>query len=193
LRAREFELFVALREECARHTAALQGAADSLARLDAEAALAEAAARFDWSRPSLEDSDRLVANGVRHPVVERLLPRGEFVANDVRLDARERQVLLLTGPNMGGKSTYLRQVALLVLLAQTGSWVPATKATVGLVDRLFTRVGASDRLGAGQSTFMVEMSETADILRSATSRSLVLLDEIGRGRQRMTGSRWRGR
>jgi DNA mismatch repair protein MutS len=103
------------------------------------------------------------------------------VANDVRLDARERQVLLLTGPNMGGKSTYLRQVALLVLLAQSGSWVPAASATIGCVDRLFTRVGASDRLGAGQSTFMVEMSETADILRSATSRSLVLLDEIGRG------------
>jgi DNA mismatch repair protein MutS len=113
--------------------------------------------------------------------VERLLPRGEFVANDVRLDASERQIVLLTGPNMGGKSTYLRQVALLVLLAQSGSWVPATRATIGLVDRLFTRVGAADRLGAGQSTFMVEMSETADILKSATSRSLVLLDEIGRG------------
>ena len=181
LKAREHELFVVLREECARHVAALQAAAHALALLDAEAALAEAAARFEWTRPTLEDSDRLVADGVRHPVVERLLPRGEFVANDVRLDARERQVLLLTGPNMGGKSTYLRQVALLVLLAQSGSWVPAKQATLGLVDRLFTRVGASDRLGAGQSTFMVEMSETADILRSATSRSLVLLDEIGRG------------
>jgi DNA mismatch repair protein MutS len=181
LKAREYELFVALREEAARHTASLQAAADTLARLDAEASLAEAAARFEWTRPTLEDSDRLVAEAARHPVVERLLPRGEFVANDVRLDARERQVLLLTGPNMGGKSTYLRQVALLVLLAQSGSWVPATQATIGLVDRLFTRVGASDRLGAGQSTFMVEMSETADILKSATSRSLVLLDEIGRG------------
>jgi DNA mismatch repair protein MutS len=181
LKAREYELFVALREEAAGHTASLQAAADTLARLDAEASLAEAAARFEWTRPTLEDSDRLVADAVRHPVVERLLPRGEFVANDVRLDARERQVLLLTGPNMGGKSTYLRQVALLVLLAQSGSWVPAASATIGCVDRLFTRVGASDRLGAGQSTFMVEMSETADILRSATSRSLVLLDEIGRG------------
>jgi DNA mismatch repair protein MutS len=113
--------------------------------------------------------------------VERLLPRGEFVTNDVRLDARDRQILLLTGPNMGGKSTYLRQVALLVLLAQSGSWVPAARATIGLVDRLFTRVGAADRLGAGQSTFMVEMRETAEILASATARSLVLLDEIGRG------------
>ncbi|HEY6194989.1 MAG TPA: DNA mismatch repair protein MutS, partial [Candidatus Eisenbacteria bacterium] len=181
LKAREHELFVTLREECAGHTASLQTAAAALARLDAESTLAEAAARFDWVRPVLEDSDRLEADAVRHPVVERLLPRGEFVANDVRLDARARQIVLLTGPNMGGKSTYLRQVALLVLLAQSGSWVPAARATVGLVDRLFTRVGASDRLGAGQSTFMVEMSETADILRSATSRSLVLLDEIGRG------------
>ncbi len=181
LKAREHELFVALREEGARYVATLQTAADALARLDAGSALAEAAARYGWTRPTIEDSDRLVAEGLRHPVVERLLPRGEFVANDVHLDARVRQVLLLTGPNMGGKSTYLRQVAMLVLLAQTGSWVPATSATVGLVDRLFTRVGAADRLGAGQSTFMVEMSETADILRSATSRSLVLLDEIGRG------------
>ena len=181
LRAREHELFVTLRDEAARHVAALQAAADALARLDAEAAFAEAAARYEWTRPVLEDSDRLVAEGVRHPVVERLLPRGEFVANDVRLDARDRQIVLLTGPNMGGKSTYLRQVALLVLLAQAGSWVPATRATVGLVDRLFTRVGAADRLGAGQSTFMVEMRETADILMSSTARSLVLLDEIGRG------------
>jgi DNA mismatch repair protein MutS len=181
LRAREHELFVALREEAAQHVAALQDAADALARLDAEAALAEAAARYEWTRPQLEDSDRLVAHGVRHPVVERLLPRGEFVANDVRLDARERQIVLLTGPNMGGKSTYLRQVALLVLLAQAGSWVPASRATIGLVDRLFTRVGAADRLGAGQSTFMVEMRETADILMSSTARSLVLLDEVGRG------------
>ena len=181
LKAREHELFVALREEVAAHVASLQGAADALARLDAEAALAEAAARYEWTRPELEDSDRLSSEGVRHPVVERLLPRGEFVANDVRLDARERQIVLLTGPNMGGKSTYLRQVALLVLLAQVGSWVPAARARIGLVDRLFTRVGAADRLGAGQSTFMVEMTETADILRSATSRSLVLLDEIGRG------------
>jgi len=181
LRAREHELFVALREEAGHHVASLQSAADALARLDAEASLAEAAARYEWTRPELEDSDRLVAEGVRHPVVERLLPRGEFVANDVRLDARERQIVLLTGPNMGGKSTYLRQVALLVLLAQVGSWVPAARARIGLVDRLFTRVGAADRLGAGQSTFMVEMTETADILRSATSRSLVLLDEIGRG------------
>src|SRR5262249_49747292 len=110
LRAREHELFVGLRDEAAAHVASPQAAAGALARLDAESALAEAAARFEWTRPVLEDSDRLVVDGARHPVVERLLPRGEFVANDLRLDAGERQILLLTGPNMGGKSTYLRQV-----------------------------------------------------------------------------------
>lgn len=181
LQAREHELFVELREFAAAFVPALQRAADALARRDAEAALAEAAARYGWTRPRIDDSDRLTIAGGRHPVVERLLARGAFVPNDVRLDGARRQVLLLTGPNMGGKSTYLRQVALIVLLAQAGSFVPAESAEIGLVDRLFTRVGASDRLGAGQSTFMVEMSETADILRSATSRSLVLLDEIGRG------------
>jgi DNA mismatch repair protein MutS len=181
LRAREHELFVELRESVVPDVPALQAAAAALGRLDAEAALAEAAARYGWTRPELEDSDRLHIEDGRHPVVERLLPRGEYVPNSVDLDASKRQVLLLTGPNMGGKSTYLRQLALIVLLAQTGSFVPATRAVIGLVDRLFTRVGAADRLGAGQSTFMVEMSETADILRSATARSLVLLDEIGRG------------
>jgi DNA mismatch repair protein MutS len=181
LKAREHELFVALRAEVAVHVPALQRAADALARLDAESSLAEVAARHDWTRPVLEESDRLTAKDVRHPVLERLLPRGEFVANDLHLDGQARQIILLTGPNMGGKSTYLRQLALLVLLAQAGAWVPAKHATIGLVDRLFTRVGAADRLGAGQSTFMVEMTETADILRSATPRSLVLLDEIGRG------------
>jgi DNA mismatch repair protein MutS len=181
LKAREHELFLALREEAATFVPALQRAADALAGLDAEAALAEAAARYGWVKPDVNDSDRLVLEQARHPVVERLLPRGEFVPNHVRLERSRRQVLLLTGPNMGGKSTYLRQIAIAVLLAQAGSYVPAARADIGLVDRLFTRVGAADRLGAGQSTFMVEMRETADILRSATPRSLVLLDEVGRG------------
>ena len=181
LRAREHDLFTELRAFAAEYVAALQAAADALGRIDAECALAEAAARYGWTRPAVEDSDRLAIEAGRHPVVERLLPRGEFVPNSVELDASRRQVLLLTGPNMGGKSTYLRQIAIIVLLAQAGSFVPATSATIGLVDRLFTRVGAADRLGAGQSTFMVEMAETAEILRSATPRSLVLLDEIGRG------------
>ena len=181
LRAREHELFAELREFAAGFVPGLQRAASTLAALDSEAALAEAAARYGWVRPEIQESDRLTLDGARHPVVERLLPAGEFVPNDVLLDGARRQILLLTGPNMGGKSTYLRQVALAVLLAQAGSFVPAARAEIGLVDRLFTRVGAADRLGAGQSTFMVEMSETADILRSATPRSLVLLDEVGRG------------
>ena len=181
LKAREHELFVALRDETARDVAALLAAADTLASLDAEAALAEAATRYGWVRPVVDDSDGLEFRALRHAVVERLLPAGEFVPNDVSLSAGGRQILLLTGPNMGGKSTYLRQIAIAVLLAQAGSFVPAADARVGRVDRLFTRVGAADRLGAGQSTFLVEMSETADILRGATSRSLVLLDELGRG------------
>ncbi len=181
LKAREHDLFVELRDRAAVFVPALQRAADAIAELDAHAALAEAAARFGWTRPVMTESDRLTLEGARHPVVERLLARGEFVPNDCRLDGAARQILLLTGPNMGGKSTYLRQVALIVLLAQAGSFVPAARAEIGWVDRLFTRVGAVDRLGAGQSTFMVEMSETADILRSASPRSLVLLDEVGRG------------
>jgi DNA mismatch repair protein MutS len=181
LEAREHELFVELREWAAGFADALLGAAAALGTLDAEAALGEAAARFGWTRPVVDDSDRLGLEGARHPVVERLLARGEFVPNPLSLDGASRQILLLTGPNMGGKSTYLRQTALIVLLAQMGSWVPADRAVIGRVDRLFTRVGASDRLGAGHSTFMVEMQETAEILRAATPRSLVLLDEIGRG------------
>ena len=181
LAAREHELFVALRERAAQHVEALRRAAAALAALDADATLAEVAARYGWVRPELDGGDRLELEAARHPVVERLLPAGEFVPNDVRLDGTGRQILLLTGPNMGGKSTYLRQLALCVLLAQSGSHVPASRARIGIVDRLFTRVGASDRLGAGQSTFMVEMRETAEILRQATPRSLVLLDEIGRG------------
>ncbi len=181
LQAREHELFVALRAEAARSVPALQRAAETLGQLDAEATLAEVAARYGWVAPILGESDRLALDGARHPVVERLLPPGEFVPNDCVLDGSRRQILLLTGPNMGGKSTYLRQVALCVLLAQMGSSVPAARAEVGLVDRLFTRVGASDRLGAGESTFMVEMRETAEILRSASPRSLVMLDEVGRG------------
>ncbi|MBI1798112.1 MAG: DNA mismatch repair protein MutS [Candidatus Eisenbacteria bacterium] len=181
LKAREHDLFVGLRDRAATHSLALLAAADALAALDAESTLAEAASRYEWVRPELDDGDRISFRALRHAVVERLLPRGEFVPNDVTISGRDRQILLLTGPNMGGKSTYLRQIALAVLLAQAGSFVPAAEARIGRVDRLFTRVGAADRLGSGQSTFMVEMTETADILRSATARSLVLLDEIGRG------------
>ncbi|MCS7050740.1 MAG: DNA mismatch repair protein MutS, partial [Thermomicrobium sp.] len=152
-----------------------------IARLDALRSLAEVAARSGWVRPQLEDSDLLDIEGGRHPVVEAALTDQPFVPNDCRLGGDGPRVLLLTGPNMGGKSTYLRQVALIVLLAQIGSFVPAKRARIGLVDRLFSRIGAHDDLPGGQSTFMVEMVETATILRQATRRSLVILDEVGRG------------
>jgi len=181
LKAREHEVFTEVRESAAERAAELRELASALANLDAEAALAEAAARHRWSRPEMNSGDRLELTALRHPVVERLLPAGEFVPNDLELSADARQILLVTGPNMGGKSTYLRQAALAVVLAQAGAFVPAERAIMGCVDRLFTRVGAADRLGSGESTFLIEMSETADILRGATPRSLVLLDEIGRG------------
>jgi DNA mismatch repair protein MutS len=152
-----------------------------LAELDALAALAEAAARFGYVRPSVHGGDRLVLRGARHPVVERALGPGRFVPNDLVFEPAARQILLVTGPNMAGKSTYLRAAGLAVVMAQAGSFVPADVAEVGVVDRLFTRVGAADAVAAGQSTFMVEMVEVAAILREATPRSLVLLDEVGRG------------
>jgi DNA mismatch repair protein MutS len=156
--------------------------ADALARIDVAAGLAERSAEGGWTRPALADQPCLEIEGGRHPVVERALARsGErFVANDCCLSASDR-LWLITGPNMGGKSTFLRQVALIALLAQAGSFVPASRARIGLVDRLFSRVGASDNLARGRSTFMVEMVETAAILAQATTRSLVILDEIGRG------------
>ncbi|NJC04956.1 DNA mismatch repair protein MutS [Sphingomonas kaistensis] len=162
--------------------APISATADALARIDVAAALAERAGEGGWVRPALDDTPCLEIEGGRHPVVERALARGgeRFVANDCCLGASDR-LWLITGPNMGGKSTFLRQVALIALLAQAGSFVPAARARVGLVDRLFSRVGASDNLARGRSTFMVEMVETAAILAQATSRSLVILDEIGRG------------
>jgi len=158
----------------------LQRAAAALAELDVLAALADVAAREGYVRPELTDDFDLDIVGGRHPVVERMMPREQFIPNDVCLTGDARLVIL-TGPNMAGKSTYLRQIGLIVLMAQVGSFVPAQRATIGIADRLFTRVGASDNLTRGQSTFMVEMSETSAILHTATERSLVLLDEIGRG------------
>jgi DNA mismatch repair protein MutS len=158
----------------------IQDAAARVAAADTLASLAEVAARNGYTRPEVTDGFVLEIEAGRHPVVERVMPREAFIPNDLRLDA-EHQIMIVTGPNMAGKSTVLRQVALLVLLAQAGSFVPARAARIGVVDRLFTRVGASDDLARGQSTFLVEMSETASILHNATRRSLVLLDEIGRG------------
>ncbi len=166
---------VAQRGEALSHLAA------ALAHVDVLCALAEAAARYGYVRPTLTEDDVLDIKGGRHPVVERVLPAGTFVPNDTRMSTREEQLIILTGPNMSGKSTYIRQVALIVLMAQIGSFVPADSATIGLVDRIFTRVGLQDDLATGRSTFMVEMLETAAILNQATRRSLVILDEIGRG------------
>jgi DNA mismatch repair protein MutS len=155
--------------------------ASALAQLDVLSALAEVAVRYGYSRPQLDNEDKIIIKGGRHPVVERFLEGEGFVPNDTHLSNEDAQMLIITGPNMSGKSTYLRQVALIVLLAQIGSFVPADSATIGLVDRIFTRVGLRDDLVAGQSTFMVEMVETANILNNATRRSLIMLDEIGRG------------
>ena len=177
---REVTLFTELVESLERELGTLHEALSDLAEVDALVALATAAREQDFRRPDVSDDALLEIEGGRHPVVERL-GQESFVPNDLRLDPNERQIVLLTGPNMGGKSTYLRQTALIVILAQAGSFVPAARAHVGLVDRVYTRVGASDDLARGQSTFLVEMTETARILRGATSRSLVVFDEVGRG------------
>ena len=177
---RERELLDALCEGVARRIGRLQRTARLLAELDVLGALAETAAREGYVRPTMTHGFGLDLVRCRHPVVERMLPRGTFIPNDVHFDEAAR-VILLTGPNMAGKSTILRQAGLAVIMAQAGAFVPAEAATLGVVDRVFTRVGASDNLGRGQSTFLVEMAETSAIVHGATNRSLVLLDEIGRG------------
>ncbi|MGN6392690.1 MAG: DNA mismatch repair protein MutS [Gemmatimonadales bacterium] len=178
--AREAELFGALRAAVGQAIARVQRSARVLARLDVWAALAERAVAGRYVRPEVHDGFDLVLRGSRHPVIERMMPRESFIPNDARFTEAER-VALVTGPNMAGKSTILRQIGLCVVLAQMGAFVPADEASIGVVDRLFTRVGASDNLARGQSTFMVEMSETSAILHNAGRQSLVLLDEIGRG------------
>jgi DNA mismatch repair protein MutS len=155
--------------------------ADALAHTDVFCSLAEAAVRHKYCRPGLNDGDVLSITSGRHPVVEISLGGEPFIPNDTNMSNKESQLIILTGPNMSGKSTYLRQVAIIVLMAQIGSFVPAESARIGLVDRIFTRIGAQEDLAAGQSTFMVEMVETANILNNATPRSLIILDEIGRG------------
>jgi DNA mismatch repair protein MutS len=184
----EYEIFQRVREEATRNSATIQETARAIATLDGLSSLAETAHRHGYVRPVVDDGDRIEIVEGRHPVLEQVMQsdpnhvgKGGFVPNDTRLDAHTEQVVLLTGPNMAGKSTYIRQVALIVLTAQIGSFVPAQSAHVGVVDRIFTRVGASDDLARGQSTFMVEMNETANILNNATNQSLIILDEIGRG------------
>ncbi len=185
--ALEYQLFQELRTLILAEIDRLQGMAVALAELDSLVSLSEAAVRYNYIRPILSDNGKTVILEGRHPVVERMLPSGNFVPNDTILDQEENRTLIITGPNMAGKSTYMRQVALIVLLAHIGSFVPAKRAEIDLVDRIFTRVGASDDLATGQSTFMVEMNEVAYILNHATSHSLIVLDEIGRGTSTFDG------
>jgi DNA mismatch repair protein MutS len=183
----EYKLFQELREETLREIAPLQRTADAIATLDVISGLAETARLFNYCRPSLNESLRLCIKEGRHPILDQKLAEEKFVPNDTELDGEKTRLAIITGPNMAGKSTYIRQVALITLMAQMGSFVPAASAQIGLVDRIFTRVGANDDLSRGQSTFMVEMNETANIVNNATARSLVILDEIGRGTSTFDG------
>ena len=181
LTALEYQLFTQLRETLAQHAARVQAAAAAVAAADVLCSLAAVAVRQGYCRPEITLGNEISITDGRHPVVEQMLRDSLFVPNDTRLGESDNQVCIITGPNMAGKSTYMRQVALIVLMAQMGSFVPARSARIGIVDRVFTRIGASDDLASGQSTFMVEMAEVASILKHATSKSLLILDEIGRG------------
>jgi DNA mismatch repair protein MutS len=183
----EYQLFQKLRDETLRELGPLQQTAEAIAVLDVICALAETARLFRYCRPTLNETLRLVIKDGRHPVLDQTLVEEKFVPNDTSLDGENARLAIITGPNMAGKSTYIRQVALIVLMAQIGSFVPAESTEIGLVDRIFTRVGANDDLARGQSTFMVEMNETSNIVNNATERSLVILDEIGRGTSTFDG------
>ena len=185
--ALEYELFQQVRARVEEHSLEIQRSASAIAALDVLAGFAELARHQNYCRPTVNDGDAIEIVDGRHPVLEQTLVEERFVPNDAKLGNAEDQILIITGPNMAGKSTYIRQVALLVLMAQVGSFLPAARAAVGLVDRIFTRVGAADDLARGQSTFMVEMNETANILNNATPKSLVVLDEIGRGTSTFDG------
>lgn len=187
IKALEYQIFNETRESVLKELAALQLMAKAAGTLDALASLGITAYHKKWTAPEITENNDLVIEGGRHPVVEAMLPAGKFVENDTRLSGQDHQLVVLTGPNMAGKSTYIRQVAQIVLLAQIGSLVPALRAVIGIVDRIFTRIGATDDLSKGESTFMVEMLETAHILRSATSKSLLILDEVGRGTSTFDG------
>ena len=187
LYALEYELYCEIRETIAAEVVRIQKTAKALAQIDVLASLAHVAERNNFVRPNINEKGVIDIKNGRHPVVEKMIPNDMFIANDTYLDDKKNRVSIITGPNMAGKSTYMRQTALIVLLAQIGSFVPADSANIGIVDRIFTRVGASDDLASGQSTFMVEMTEVANILRNATSKSLLILDEIGRGTSTFDG------
>ena len=177
----EYKLFIEIRNKIAVNIERLQKASNIISILDVLTSFAIVAEDYNYQKPIIDDGGIIDIKGGRHPVIEKMLPAGEFIDNDTYLDEENEQMSIITGPNMAGKSTYMRQVALIVLMAQIGSFVPVTSARIGVVDKIFTRVGASDDLSMGQSTFMVEMMEVAEILREATKKSLVILDEIGRG------------
>ena len=179
--ALEYQLFCDLRRQAAARVGDIQRSAAAVAQVDVLASFAAVAAEQGYCRPEVDLSDTIEISEGRHPVVEKMLKNALFVPNDTRMDGKDNTVAIITGPNMAGKSTYMRQVALIVLMAQMGSFVPAKAARIGVVDRVFTRIGASDDLSAGQSTFMVEMTEVAELLKNATAHSLLILDEIGRG------------
>jgi len=185
--ALEYELFVEIRDKVVEQTAAIQQTATALAWTDVLSSLAERAVMGRYVRPRISADDKVSIKDGRHPVIERMSDAERFVPNDTLLNCTDSQLIVLTGPNMAGKSTYIRQVALIVIMAQMGSFVPAASAEIGVVDQVFTRVGASDDIARGRSTFMVEMQETANILNNATSRSLIILDEIGRGTSTFDG------
>ena len=187
LYALEYELFADVREKVGQEVVRIQKTAKAVAALDVFASLALVAERNNFVKPKINENGVLDIKGGRHPVVEQMIENDMFIANDTYLDNQKKRVSVITGPNMAGKSTYMRQTALIVLMAQIGSFVPAEKANIGIVDRIFTRVGASDDLASGQSTFMVEMTEVANILRNATAKSLLILDEIGRGTSTFDG------
>ena len=187
LYALEYELFADVRDKVGQEVLRIQKTAKAVAALDVFASLALVAEKNNFVRPKINETGVLDIKGGRHPVVEQMIENDMFISNDTYLDNQKKRVSIITGPNMAGKSTYMRQTALIVLMAQIGSFVPAEKANIGIVDRIFTRVGASDDLASGQSTFMVEMTEVANILRNATSKSLLILDEIGRGTSTFDG------
>ncbi len=183
----EYDVFCNIRERIAQQIMRIQQTAKAVARLDVFSSLSLTAERSQYVRPKLNEKGVIDIRDGRHPVVEQMLEQDMFIANDTYLDNSRHCISVITGPNMAGKSTYMRQSALIVLMAQIGSFVPAKKADIGIVDRIFTRVGASDDLASGQSTFMVEMNEVANILRNATGNSLLILDEIGRGTSTFDG------
>ena len=185
--ALEYELYCEVRSRVAKEVVRIQKTAGAVAQIDTFASLALVAEQNNYVRPKLNEKGIIDIKDGRHPVVEKMIPNDMFISNDTYLNDKKNRISIITGPNMAGKSTYMRQTALIVLMAQTGSFVPAGSADIGLVDRIFTRVGASDDLASGQSTFMVEMTEVANILRNATSKSLLILDEIGRGTSTFDG------